>query len=321
MTSASDPPDIPAANRRRLDGWKEIAAYLGRGVRTVQRWERELHLPVRRIDTGRGQVTYAFVDELEQWRESAAAKKATSETGANGEAESNSHATGAGTDPGSAPEVLQSTPSQREQPAPPIQKRGGRKPVRVWAAVAVGVFLVAVAGVVGWNWISGSTTSPRPASVEVVDDALRVLDAGGRLLWEHRFEFPLTEAAYIDRSSGYDRPSVAISDVDGNGSAEVLFVAEPWRLNGLGLFCFNADGSIRFRHIPARAVMFGGKTYAPPWRGVSVYVSGQAGRPRDIWFVSTHLVEFPTLLEKLDAVGQVTSEYLVERPDLFDGGG
>ena len=24
----------------RLDSWKEIAAYLGRGVRTVQRWER-----------------------------------------------------------------------------------------------------------------------------------------------------------------------------------------------------------------------------------------------------------------------------------------
>ena len=24
----------------RLDSWKEIAAYLGRGIRTVQRWER-----------------------------------------------------------------------------------------------------------------------------------------------------------------------------------------------------------------------------------------------------------------------------------------
>ena len=25
----------------RLDSWKEIAAYLNRGARTVQRWERE----------------------------------------------------------------------------------------------------------------------------------------------------------------------------------------------------------------------------------------------------------------------------------------
>src|SRR5947209_11829521 len=31
-----------------LNSWKEIAAYLNRGVRTVQRWEVELSLPVRR---------------------------------------------------------------------------------------------------------------------------------------------------------------------------------------------------------------------------------------------------------------------------------
>ena len=31
-----------------LNSWKEIADYLGRGVRTAQRWEVELHLPVRR---------------------------------------------------------------------------------------------------------------------------------------------------------------------------------------------------------------------------------------------------------------------------------
>jgi len=31
-----------------LSGWKDIANYLGKGVRTVQRYERELGLPVRR---------------------------------------------------------------------------------------------------------------------------------------------------------------------------------------------------------------------------------------------------------------------------------
>ena len=31
-----------------LTSWKDIARYLGKGVRTVQRWERELGLPVRR---------------------------------------------------------------------------------------------------------------------------------------------------------------------------------------------------------------------------------------------------------------------------------
>jgi len=31
-----------------LTSWKEIAAYLGKGVRTVQRWERDLGLPILR---------------------------------------------------------------------------------------------------------------------------------------------------------------------------------------------------------------------------------------------------------------------------------
>jgi hypothetical protein len=33
----------------RLDSWKEIAAYLKRGVTTVQRWERTEGLPVHRL--------------------------------------------------------------------------------------------------------------------------------------------------------------------------------------------------------------------------------------------------------------------------------
>ena len=32
-----------------LTGWNEIANYLGMGVRTVQRYERELGLPIRRL--------------------------------------------------------------------------------------------------------------------------------------------------------------------------------------------------------------------------------------------------------------------------------
>ena len=38
------------ADEPRLDSWKEIASYLGRGIRTVQRWEREEGLPVHRLD-------------------------------------------------------------------------------------------------------------------------------------------------------------------------------------------------------------------------------------------------------------------------------
>src|SRR5262249_8632847 len=51
----------------RLNSWKEIASYLGRGVRTVQRWERDLKLPVHRIGSGRRSPVYALVTELNFW--------------------------------------------------------------------------------------------------------------------------------------------------------------------------------------------------------------------------------------------------------------
>jgi DNA-binding transcriptional regulator YiaG len=41
--------DASTRKTARLDSWKEIAAYLKRGARTVQRWEREERLPVHRL--------------------------------------------------------------------------------------------------------------------------------------------------------------------------------------------------------------------------------------------------------------------------------
>ena len=47
-------------SNRRLDSWKEIAAFFDRDERTVRRWEKERALPVHRVPgKGRGSV-YAF---------------------------------------------------------------------------------------------------------------------------------------------------------------------------------------------------------------------------------------------------------------------
>lgn len=47
--------------------WKEIARYFGKGVRTVQRWERELGLPVRRFEAQAERRVLAVPEELDQW--------------------------------------------------------------------------------------------------------------------------------------------------------------------------------------------------------------------------------------------------------------
>ena len=52
----------------RLESWKEIAAYLKRGVTTVQRWEQQEALPVHRHQHDTRGSVYAFKSELDTWR-------------------------------------------------------------------------------------------------------------------------------------------------------------------------------------------------------------------------------------------------------------
>jgi tetratricopeptide (TPR) repeat protein len=50
-----------------LNGWKEIGGYVCRDIRTVERWEKQRGLPVRRVPgTGRATV-YALISELDEW--------------------------------------------------------------------------------------------------------------------------------------------------------------------------------------------------------------------------------------------------------------
>jgi hypothetical protein len=59
--------------RKVLSTWKEIAVYLDRGVRTVQRWELSYRLPVRRASEDAHSV-FAFADELDAWLERSKSK-------------------------------------------------------------------------------------------------------------------------------------------------------------------------------------------------------------------------------------------------------
>lgn len=69
---------------------------MDRGVRTVQRWEHELRLPVHRIGTGKRSPVYANIAELKFWLNTTGALR-----------------------------------EQKEQakPAPPPETRSGNKPI------------------------------------------------------------------------------------------------------------------------------------------------------------------------------------------------
>src|SRR5437868_473442 len=56
------------AHKRRLESWKEIAAYLGRDVTTVRRWEKREALPVDRLHHSNVGSVYAYPPEVDAWR-------------------------------------------------------------------------------------------------------------------------------------------------------------------------------------------------------------------------------------------------------------
>ena len=62
---------MPPSSEDRLDSWKEIAAYVNRGVRTVRRWEREEGMPVHRHVHNVLGTVYAYKSEIDNWRETA----------------------------------------------------------------------------------------------------------------------------------------------------------------------------------------------------------------------------------------------------------
>jgi Tol biopolymer transport system component len=57
------------SNGTRLDSWKEIAAYLRRDIRTVQRWEKLEALPVHRHQHLKRGSPFAYASELDAWWE------------------------------------------------------------------------------------------------------------------------------------------------------------------------------------------------------------------------------------------------------------
>jgi tetratricopeptide (TPR) repeat protein len=135
----------------RLDSWKEIASYLQRSVRSVQRWEAEEGMPVHRHQHEKRGTVYAFSAELDVWWKERGAILAEQ----NGTVEPEA--------PAAEPVEVEAEPTPELAPALP------RKSRRVmWVA---GGFAAAVltASVVAWLSRNGSRPATEPLSFEARD--------------------------------------------------------------------------------------------------------------------------------------------------------
>jgi len=61
-------PEGPPLPDRKLEGWKDIANYVDREKRTVQRWEKTEGMPIHRHGHEKKSTVYAYPRELDEWR-------------------------------------------------------------------------------------------------------------------------------------------------------------------------------------------------------------------------------------------------------------
>ena len=183
--------DGPRGNRR-LDSWKEIAAFFGRDERTVKRWEKDKGLPVHRLPENTGARVFAFTDELTRWMNS------PEPANTNVAAEEQRDIT------------------QRESPGGAVPFP--RPPPRRWAVIALVVAILASASFMiayrrgrSGPSVSEGTSSAPPSSVAakgshaVQDPVARDLYLKGRYHWDKRTPEDLNEAiSYFNQAIARD---------------------------------------------------------------------------------------------------------------------
>jgi len=67
LKASTLPQAVNSPHKELLDSWKQIAVFLNRGVRTVQRWERDEGLPVHRHGHGKPATVLAYRSEIQRW--------------------------------------------------------------------------------------------------------------------------------------------------------------------------------------------------------------------------------------------------------------
>src|SRR5436305_2747063 len=103
-----------------LSSWKEIASYVGRSIRTVQRWERELGLPVHRPTGKSDGVVIALPSELDAWVLAMPTQShfLNGDGHADGHSNGNGRSNGNGNGNGHAAEILRQAVSKTGTDAP-----------------------------------------------------------------------------------------------------------------------------------------------------------------------------------------------------------
>lgn len=273
----------------RLNGWKEVATYLGKSVRTAQRWERSYKLPVHRLGYEGGEIVWADTDDLDAWLRSQSVNAPSS-------------AAPAAVEVNALPELTDEAASPSPKPPtaylPPWVRRGSL------AALAI---LVIVVGAYSWS----PDRRLRVVGWAVEGGVLQGIGPEGQRLWTARLPVRLHSESYPSSWSGRSGTNLVQADLDGDGDPETLIAANAdKRSDDAAFVVLNRDGRDRFPPVrPKGTVRFGDVSYAGPWAPYRVFVTTTASGESRIHASFIHRHDFPTLLVTMDANGRELARY------------
>jgi hypothetical protein len=280
--------EAPSASSR-LDGWKAIAAYLGRDERTAQRW-RQRGLPVHAVPGGKRGAAFAYTYEIDEWLTRR--------------------------EPADVKEEAAGAPAETRPPdVPPIRVEPQRVgPTRswmwlrskpVWLGLLSGALLIAlvVASASAWKPAGRS----RVVRAEVINNLLLAWTADGQVAFTvNRSELIPPDIA----SSGVQRvladTAPIIDDFDGDGSPDVLVVLgfhSDRLVASHEVVRYSDTGVLKWRYRPQRRLRFGTREFDGPWRIEDQLVTRDADGRLRIFLAVIHDVWWPSFIVSLDAAG------------------
>jgi len=256
----------------RLNSWKEISEYLDRNVRTLERWEKERGLPIRRVPGGRGRSVFAYTGELDRWLLSAPAE-------ANGEIAESSPA------PPSMPDAA--TPASR----------------RTTVAVVAVVFVLLLTGIIAVTYVTAKSDITRLAFNE---GELSALDSRGHVKWRQHFDEAVTDQQL---RRGWDVLTHLDGDGTRDVVVAVQHHEDPQGHPSETLYGFSSDGRRLWTRQPSDTIGFASGAYAPPWNTVEMVPFQVNGETRIAW-IQHHHTWWPSLLTILDTRGRQVSRFV-----------
>ena len=291
-----------------LTTWQEIADHLKVSVRTAQKYEKEMGLPVRRMIGGIKGRVIAYSGELDRWKAEQLTPAAVAEPGRVSdpafEPNPRPHSAAAEGTP-------KSTRYAKEQPAVAIAAplRELQKKRLTPALMVSGVIVAAI----GLLLVGPRYFWPKriPVAYRIEVATLITLDGQGKEVWRHRFPEPFDESSYRTPEARYDRG--IFTDLDGTGESDLVFRYTPAaRTLQSILICFSPSGKERWRFVPGRPVITdaSGDRFYPPYR---VYEMGLIANERDhrarIVVSSPHHMQAPDQVAVLDGGGKLVGEF------------